>query len=71
MRFLTKANLKAHARQYIATACAIIICCIFICLASSFGSVMGWVIGAGETQMMKNTQVVITYGSFDEDSRAP
>lgn len=70
MRFLTKANLKAHARQYIATACAIIICCIFICITSSFGSVMGWVIGSGETQMMKNTQVVITYGSFDEDSRA-
>ena len=70
MRFLTKANLKAHARQYIATACAIIICCIFICLAGSFGSVMGWVIGSGETQLMKNTQVVVTYGEFDEDSRA-
>lgn len=70
MRFLTKANLKAHARQYTATACAIIICCIFICIASSFGSVMGWVIGSGQTQMMKNTQVVVTYGTFDEDSRA-
>ena len=70
MRFLTKANLKAHARQYIATACAIIICCIFICLASSFGSVMAWTMGAGETQLMKNTQVVVTYGKFDEDSRA-
>ena len=70
MRFLTKANLKAHARQYTATACAIIICCIFICLAGSFGSVMGWVIGSGETQMMKNTQVVVTYGKFDEDSQA-
>ncbi|WP_122819796.1 ABC transporter permease [Varibaculum vaginae] len=70
MRFLTKANLKAHSRQYIATACAIIICCIFICIASSFGSVMGWTIGSGETQLMKNTQVVITDGSFQEDSRA-
>ena len=70
MRFLTKANLKAHSRQYIATACAITICCIFICIASSFGSVMSWVIGSGETQLMKNTQVVVTYGKFDEDSRA-
>ncbi len=70
MRFLTRANLKAHARQYIATACAIIICCIFICIASSFGSVMAWTMGAGETQLMKNTQVVVTYGEFDEDSRA-
>lgn len=70
MRFLTKANLKAHARQYTATACAIIICCIFICIASSFGSVMAWTMGAGETQLMKNTQVVITYGNFDENSRA-
>ena len=70
MRFLTKANLKAHARQYIATACAIIICCIFICIASSFGSVMGWTMGSGQTQLMKNTQVVVTYGEFDEDSRA-
>ena len=70
MRFLTKANLKAHSRQYIATACAIIICCIFICIASSFGSVMAWTMGAGETQLMKNTQVVVTYGEFDEDSRA-
>ena len=70
MRFLTKANLKAHARQYIATACAIIICCIFICLASSFGSVMAWTMGAGETQLMKNTQVVVTYGEFDENSQA-
>ena len=70
MRFLTKANLKAHSRQYIATACAIIICCIFICIASSFGSVMRWTIGSGETQLMKNTQVVVTYGEFDEDSQA-
>ena len=70
MRFLTKANLKAHARQYIATACAIIICCIFICIASSFGSVMAWTMGAGETQLMKNTQVVVTYGEFDENSQA-
>lgn len=70
MRFLTKANLKAHSRQYIATACAIIICCIFICIASSFGSVMGWTMGSGETQLMKNTQVVVTYGEFDENSQA-
>lgn len=70
MRFLTKANLKAHSRQYIATACAIIICCIFICIASSFASVMGWTMGSGQTQLMKNTQVVITSGHFKEASKA-
>lgn len=31
---------------------------------------MAWTMGAGETQLMKNTQVVVTYGEFDEDSRA-
>lgn len=60
MLFLTKANLKAHSRQYVATAIAIIICCVFICGASSFASVMSWVMGVGETQFNQNTQVQIT-----------
>lgn len=60
MLFLTKANLKAHSRQYVATAIAIIICCVFICGASSFASVMSWVMGVGQTQFNQNTQVQIT-----------
>lgn len=60
MLFLTKANLKAHSRQYVATAIAIIICCVFICGDSSFASVMSWVMGVGETQFNQNTQVQIT-----------
>lgn len=62
MLFLTKANLKAHSRQYVATAIAIIICCVFICGASSFASVMSWVMGVGQTQFNQNTQVQITRG---------
>lgn len=60
MLFLTKANLKAHSRQYVATAIAIIICCVFICGASSFASVMSWVMGVGQTQFNQNTQIQIT-----------
>lgn len=70
MLFLTKANLKAHSRQYVATAIAIIICCVFICGASSFASVMSWVMGVGETQFNQNTQVQITNEGeqYDTDS---
>lgn len=60
MRFLVRANLKAHGRQYVASSIAIIVCCIFITACSSLASVLNWVSGVGATGGYQNTQAVIT-----------
>lgn len=61
MNFITRANLKSHARQYVATAIAIIICCVFISAAACLGRLIGWVNDASASNFAQSSQVAIGY----------
>lgn len=69
MRFLVRANLKAHGRQYLASSIAIIVCCIFITACSSLASVLNWVSGVGATGGYQNTQAIIQ--TQDQGAKKP
>lgn len=67
MRFLVRANLKAHGRQYVASSIAIVVCCIFITACSSLASVLNWISGVGTTGGYQNTQAIIQ--TQDQDAK--